>query len=671
MRGLREIGYSRDYRPDVDGLRAIAVSCVLFFHAEVPGFGGGFVGVDLFFVISGFLITRNIYLDHRDGRWSFTEFYLRRARRLLPALLVTLFFTFAAGVVFLAPEHLERLGHSLAYSTFFTSNFLFWSEAGYFDTSSDFKPLLHTWSLAVEEQYYLLWPALLVFGLTLRRRSALLGGIALFSLSLICGEILLRGEPAAVFYLMPFRFFEFLIGTATFWLSRYRARGGAAPELLTGSGLALIGTAVFGLGESSPFPGLHGLLPTIGAALIIAAGGPRWLGWLLTNRVSVYIGLISYSLYLVHWPVLIYYKYWWYRPLTGIERTALTLFCVAAASAMFHLVETPFRLGRGSTRLLSSRAFVSLCAGLSLLLLGMGSYTAQRLGFPDRIATRTAFNRTLDRDYECGLNGAEKRCLLGAKKEGKAEILVIGDSHANALRPLFDELGQRVGRKVETWTFLGCSPLFGTYKVYGVRSPRREKLCRAVIEQWERYVTANHFAVVALVARWDWLYEPVVYGDFEIRRDWLVAIEGSELTDEASRSVFAEKLYRTAETISERSSKLVIFGQAPVLAKHPGPCLTPGYFSTSGYSAKCEGVDFETKLGRLAYTDETIAATAARFGGKALAVLPSQHFCSELERLCVVVDGGKLLYDDTHHLNRFGNEYLLKRLGESFLHFFE
>src|SRR3990172_9490075 len=113
MRGLREIGYSRDYRPDVDGLRAIAVSCVLFFHAEVPGFGGGFVGVDLFFVISGFLITRNIYLDHRDGRWSFTEFYLRRARRLLPALLVTLFFTFAAGVVFLAPEHLERLGHSL------------------------------------------------------------------------------------------------------------------------------------------------------------------------------------------------------------------------------------------------------------------------------------------------------------------------------------------------------------------------------------------------------------------------------------------------------------------------------------------------------------------------------------------------------------------------------
>jgi len=124
MRGLREIGYSRDYRPDVDGLRAIAVLCVLFFHAEVPGFGGGFVGVDLFFVISGFLITRNIYLDHRDGRWSFTEFYLRRARRLLPALLVTLFFTFAAGVVFLAPEHLERLGHSLAYSTFFTSNFL-------------------------------------------------------------------------------------------------------------------------------------------------------------------------------------------------------------------------------------------------------------------------------------------------------------------------------------------------------------------------------------------------------------------------------------------------------------------------------------------------------------------------------------------------------------------
>jgi len=329
----------RDYRPDIDGLRAIAVLAVVLFHADIALFRGGFVGVDVFFVISGFLITRIILREVQQAnannvRFDYLRFYERRARRLFPALFVTTAIAFCAGAILMVPSHLERFSGALLSSLVWLSNVFFWTETGYFDSDAHLKPLLHTWSLSVEEQFYLIWPALLVALGTLGNLRWVLAGIVTISaISLLGAEMMHLSDSSAAFFLMPFRIYEFGLGALLVWFVERPPKNTWVLEGTLFLGLALIGASILLFRESSVVPGWLGLIPCLGAVGVIYAGRAPRLGMVLRNPAAVYIGRISYSLYLVHWPIVVFYRYR-EEEFTTIDRAIVIAAALLAAQAL-------------------------------------------------------------------------------------------------------------------------------------------------------------------------------------------------------------------------------------------------------------------------------------------------------------------------------------------------
>ncbi|MBT3220985.1 MAG: acyltransferase, partial [Proteobacteria bacterium] len=345
------------YRPDIDGLRALAVVAVILYHLGLDEFGGGFTGVDVFFVISGFLITRLVRSAVNRGNFSFATFYLRRARRLFPALAVALTGTFVLGALIFAPSHFEDLAEMTFYAIVSLSNVQLWMQSGYFDSAAELKPLLHTWSLAVEEQYYLVWPALVVFLLRFKREFVAAGAIAVLGLaSLWATDVFLYSDPEAAFYLTPFRVSEFAIGALMVWVVQYQPQNKLVLEPLVALGLGAVLWPVFAYSENTAFPGTAALVPCLGTALLIYAGQAKYLGWLLRNRAAVTIGLISYSLYLVHWPLIVYYRYLILDEPTAFEQVSIVFVAFVLAGLMYRYVETPFR-GRRATEADSKHRF--------------------------------------------------------------------------------------------------------------------------------------------------------------------------------------------------------------------------------------------------------------------------------------------------------------------------
>ena len=431
------------YHPHIDGLRALAVLSVLFYHAGFKVFSGGFVGVDVFFVISGFLITDSIYREIKTGSFSFTNFYVRRARRLLPALYFTLLFSFVAAYLMFSPEHFERFGGAFHHAVLSISNFYFWGESGYFDTSNNIKPLLHTWSLSVEEQFYFIWPALLVFLLT--RFHKIITPIFIIFISVASiwfSQKWLLKDPAAVFYLVPFRAFEFGVGAILVWLIKYQLRNKIYHELLLLLGLVLILYPILNYSDETIFPGLNALLPALGSALIIYSGSARYLGVILNNSIAVRVGLISYSIYLIHYPIIIFYKYYIYSEFSYIDAGIVSLGSITIAYAMYNYVEKAFRYRTGSLHL-SSQRFVILFIILTLVFSYIGSHAWANEGWvwrlPDFLqSTTTPTNKKENRKY---LWERYKEYQSPGFDEKKRKILIIGDSQSADLLNMFVENG--------------------------------------------------------------------------------------------------------------------------------------------------------------------------------------------------------------------------------------
>ncbi len=431
------------YRADIDGLRAVAVVPVLLFHAGFPAFGGGFVGVDVFFVISGYLITAHILGDSDAGRFSVLDFYARRIRRIFPALFAMLLGTAAVGLLVLLPGDLVDLGREMSAATALASNVLYWREAGYFEAAAGQKLLLHTWSLAVEEQFYLALPIALLLlhragGTRLRDYTA-----AACLLSFLLAVWGVQHAPSAAFYSAPARAWELLLGSLL-------AMGVVPPpgrqgvrDALSMEGLGLIAVGVFAYSAGTPFPGAAALPPCVGAALVIHAGvgGRSLAGRVLSARPIVFTGLISYSLYLWHWPLLVFARSLAGRGLTWAETLAVLALSVAVAAASWRWIERPFR-GR---RPLLSRAPLFAAAGLAIgtvVALGSGLHFAR--GLPDRLPPEAArlaegaADRAQGRGRSVGRIPEATRhddpCRLGSRgQQAAASFLLWGDSHAGAL----------------------------------------------------------------------------------------------------------------------------------------------------------------------------------------------------------------------------------------------
>jgi peptidoglycan/LPS O-acetylase OafA/YrhL len=460
------------YRADIDGLRAVAILPVVIFHSGF-GFAGGFVGVDVFFVISGFLITTIIAGDIAQGRFSILTFYERRARRILPAFLAMVALTSAVAVLIMLPKDLESFGNSLWSAALFASNIFFWVESSdYFGVQSELKPLLHSWSLAVEEQFYIVFPiALLALHKVRLWRFAFVVCALGFILSFLLSMYGVRYASMATYYLLPTRAWELLAGSLLALGVIPPPRSKRQAEAEAAAGLALILAAVFTYNSYTPFPGLMALPPVLGAALVIHSGMGGWSPKTAAPLRSLpmrSIGLISYSLYLWHWPIIVLGNYY------AIERSpalsaALIGLSFAAAILCWHFVERPFR-GKGAV-FARPRLFGAAAASLAACVLA-GGYAVSTAGLPWRVPIdirvmaekETHAGPRLDCSAFAQRRDVDSVCIRGAAG-ATPDFLIIGDSHADALASVIFEAAVSARRAGYQITDTGYRPLIGYRKL--------------------------------------------------------------------------------------------------------------------------------------------------------------------------------------------------------------
>jgi peptidoglycan/LPS O-acetylase OafA/YrhL len=367
------------YRPEIDGLRAIAVVSVLLFHAFPKRFPAGFIGVDIFFVISGFLITSILLNQVGKGTFSYLDFYARRIKRIFPALLLVLGTTFAASWYVLMPDEFAQVSRHIAAGAAFLANFALWSESGYFDAAADTKPLLHLWSLAVEEQFYIVWPVLISLVFAKSRKYFFGLAVALWVLSFMVSLYLTYNSPTAAFYSPWGRFWELGTGGLLAYL-QLNSPVGSKDKLWSNVqgwlGAALLISSFFFISKADPFPGWLALLPVFGAALLIAAGPQAaFCRYVLSNRVFVFIGLVSYPLYLWHWPLLIIPKIALGDNLTSITKAGLLGLSFILATLTYYVVEGRLRHAKSLKvpQALAGAMLAFLVLGLSVSLMGFTS----------------------------------------------------------------------------------------------------------------------------------------------------------------------------------------------------------------------------------------------------------------------------------------------------------
>ena len=611
------------YRSDIDGLRAVAVVAVILFHAGIGGFSGGYVGVDVFFVISGFLITQILRKDHEAGRFSILKFYERRARRIMPALLVLLLLALAGGYVFLLPFQFGDLGKSTLATLAFISNIKFWRGAGYFEGAAEFTPLLHTWSLAVEEQFYIIFPV--VLGLVLRYRRRWLGplvtvtGVASLLLSIV-GVYL---SPSATFYLIPTRAWELLIGAALALDLVPRIRSAAAREWLAAAGLAAIVAAVLLFTPLTYFPGAAALLPCVGTALIIQAGReqPSAVARALGSKVPVFIGLISYSLYLYHFPIFVFARFWSAGELSAATTLACFVLTFVLATLSWRYVERPFRDPKRFTR---NQIFGASIAG-SAVVAAVSLAVVLGHGMPARFDARTLALAAGSDDFDApsrqcinvalDATATDPACAVGAAPRGGMGGFVLwGDSHAAAMSPALDVAADRAGVAGTLVSFNACPPLLG------VAAPRLS---------WkdQQSCLARNQALVERI-RSDPAIETVVMTGF-----WSAYVDPAR-PDEAKR---LETALRT--TIERLRGKRILL----LLDTPRSPSDLPW--------ALALGHHFGRQPPRLVSGDTDVVAQIARsLGGDAVRVVSTSSLFCQGTAPCALFDQGRPILSDNNHV---------------------
>jgi len=584
------------YRGDIDGLRCIAVLAVVFYHANLPGFSGGFTGVDIFFVISGFLITSMVLQAQLTNQFRLRRFYVRRARRLFPALLAVLATSALLGWFLLLPDELEDFGESLATALAFSSNILFWSEAGYFEGPSHFKPLLHTWSLAVEEQYYLIFPLMLIALAAICGRGTnrpltaerffwpLLGlTLPLFLLSLGLSQWSLGRSSAAAFFLLPQRFFELLIGSIVAIVLTLRPalaeqQHPALTRVIAIVGVLMIGYAVFGFDKTTRFPGFSALIPCMGTALVICAGtlSPQSTRW-LSLRPLTFVGLISYSLYLWHWPILVYLEHYLVRPPEALD----TAFALTAAFVMAYLswrfIERPFRahMPARPEPILADKKLLPAYAAIAFAGIAGGLAMDQTNGFPARLpeAVRGIANYIDDKppgrkrcsNFMAADVNANNLCRIGDSAT-RPDFVVWGDSHAIMLIPEFAQAGQKLGRTGLNATTNGCGPLLGAQRPRSDPTGDCPAFNRAVFEIIQQ---SPKIKTVVLHARWPIYAEGTRYKYESGEPLGLVSTSPENPDHGASNSLvgnrhaFEQTLRRTVTSLQALNKQVVILAGVP------------------------------------------------------------------------------------------------------------
>lgn len=643
------------YRPEIDGLRTVAVLPVVFYHAGLGPLHGGFAGVDIFFVISGYLITSLIIGDIEAGRFSIATFYERRARRILPALFVVLLASTIAAWRIMYPLEMNEYGQSMVATMFFSSNIFFWLKSDYFSTASELKPLLHTWSLAVEEQYYIFFPLLMAFiWKGARRHVRVLSLLACLAVASLMGALALdHSWQNEKFYLLPFRAWELLMGAAcAIALSRWSVPACGSAAYL---GLGLIAWALV-FSSDQGWPSWQALLPTVGTAMIIlfadSEGGP---GRHLAGKWMVAGGLISYSLYLWHQPLFAFARLRLPdEPSTGLK-LALIAGAVLLSVLTWRCVEQPFRARREGRFRVPVRPLVATVASCSVLTVAVGLMIDAKDGWAERTAPSGLSFARIERDLAGARTAAPPcdtdlsfrpapvspapQCIFPAKNRDQSRrAILLGDSHATVLTPALVKRLTAEGYETTVATFGGCIPF------PGYRTVARD--CDAANSAMLQHVEKSRYDLIVLAFR----PQPLLTGE-------------ERLIPVGTTSVLGNPADYTVRLMQAGLKKLLDSG-AEVIVFEPVPEMPRdiGHFARNifAFNANHQGISFSAPLS--GYMDRAGPVLSSLRNAKVenLRLIPtSQLLCDEAQRKCLGIEDGVALYVDSNHLSKFGVEKLL------------
>jgi peptidoglycan/LPS O-acetylase OafA/YrhL len=620
------------YRPDVDGLRFVAVGLVVLGHSGLL-FSGGFVGVDVFFVISGFLITRLIVSGFAAGTLTLKQFWMRRVRRILPAAAVVVAATLIAGMILLRPRELAALAESAIAQQFCLANVYFWAQGGYFDLPSSYKPLLHTWSLAVEEQFYLIWPLVLILVCRWGKKATglAIGGLGVVSLAI--SEMMVRTHPSAAFYFMPPRMWELLLGALVLYCPQWSLR---KKPLFGLAGLVLIMASAVTYTSKTPLPGLMALVPCMGTALIIFAPAVSRLSVtkLLSIAPVVYVGKASYSIYLWHWPLFVFSKMFFGKDFSFAAQAGVVLASLAIGSLSYEVVEMPIR----SRRWLAGNKQLVLCCGLGAIFIcstacsihsyltfkypevALGPLPTESCGDPGPLGQYRRF-------------GACCRILGDPKNKNFSPAFVLwGDSHAKAIAILCDDLARSRGLCGRCFAYPGVTPLLGAWSKELLAPEEDHESSRRQLS-WSRdvieWINNNRVRDVIVAGRWDLLTRnsPVVPAD--------------------SQRTLDECFHETISALESSGARVWLLMQVPAQNDDP-------------LARSSKGVTKQDYLAQQYWISRLLKSPTA----PGLTVIgPGGHWFDR-HGYSLKADVGGAFYADDNHVNRYGSQKLISPLLE-------
>jgi peptidoglycan/LPS O-acetylase OafA/YrhL len=631
------------YRPDIDGLRSVAVLSVLFFHLGATWLPGGFIGVDVFFVISGYLITRNLTVQiERGGGLSLIDFYDRRIRRIAPAALTLLVVTLLAGYFLLMPGDYASLGKSTIYSAFGAGNLFFFWHTGYFDREASLQPLLHMWSLGVEEQFYAAWPMLLalILWIAKHRRGLTIGMIAAVSaISFVLCLQELTTSPKAAFYLPYNRAWELGVGALVVFVPTLRSR--LTAEAAGAAGLLMIAFGLFTLRQSDPFPGLNAVAPVLGSAFLVWPRSTSWSGQILSMAPLRWLGLISYSLYLWHWPLIVLFRHWANSATpTAAEAISLTALSIALGWISWRFIEQPFRR--------SGRPIISIPVGIgaATAAAAVGLVVLVNHGFDRRIGSDMTALSSLDVmwQWHCPrlkqIQGLDQSyCQFGAPWEKSAvKAIVWGDSHAEHMAPIIESAAE--DKSASFLLYRECPAALGGHaRRIWAEVPDYVHRCTDMRQRAVRTLNADpSINLVILSASWSNLGN-------------VVSQDGAIKGNPGRYDIIGYGVRSLIEETAAPGRRFILIADVPQLRSDPIPCATSNY--TRLLRRHCQRSDetvstsdFRSFQGRIYDIFRKIAAERDDTD----AVFPGDALCTG--KWCETDLNGEFLYRDASHIRR-------------------
>ena len=667
---MSQTNSATEYRPEVDGLRAVAIVPVLLFHAGLSAFAGGFFGVDVFFVISGYLITAQLASSDKSGFALLGNFYHRRIRRLFPAIAIVSAVTAVIAYLIMTPSQLRPLFSSFTSTQVFLQNIYLWQNSGYWDQSLETSPLMHTWSLAVEEQFYLIFPLLFVAKSMRNAKSVLVGvAITIFVLSFLGALTRFGTSSTGAFFLLPYRAWELMAGAIVALYSvndkRFFKTKPYFSRLISNFGMTIIIIAIILGDESTRHPGLLTLLPVVGTALLIGFGRePSLTSRLLNNKLLVAIGKLSYGLYLWHFPILALWRIDKGTELDGVETTAAMVLTFACSYLMWKFAETPFR-DRVRTRnkyvaIVATTGFVAL---VSIGLVGQNTVFGKKSNSELALLEAQAkvpdqLDNWVEIDFEAPISGGSMG--VTERKSPMGDVVLLGDSHAGALKDSLSAELERLNLSGVAFIRAGCPPVSNV-----IMDPPEKFNCTDFNQIIDIVLKDTFVTDVILFSRWTFYAEGTRYTNYKGYREdgYEVKFTAPNIkftSDEERITYLGDQIKLTIERLESTGKRVHLIYPIPELGWDPISYAKRFIDQGLSWHQKLD-IPYGDHLQRSRRAVEQLDRAASP---TTIKLDPADLFCNrQVTDWCVASLGNILFYGDNDHLNENGNRLLASFVG--------